>query len=156
MGSVWSRLGSEVTVIEYLDFITPGMDKEISNEFKKILMKQGIKFKMGSKVNSVKKNGSKVIINYTDVKNSENESLEVDKVLVSVGRKPYTEGLGLENVNVETEKSGKIIIDSHFKTSVENIYAIGDVVNGPMLAHKAEEEGIAVARHFNFDLLKEE
>ena len=93
MGSVWSRLGSEVTVIEYLDHITPGMDREISNEFKKILTKQGIKFKLGSKVNSLKNIGDKVSIDYTDIKNSKDEVLEVDKVLVSVGRKPYTEGI---------------------------------------------------------------
>ena len=160
MGSVWSRLGSEVTVIEYLDFITPGMDKEISNEFKKILIKQGIKFKMGSKVNSVKKNGSKVIINYTDVKNSKNESLEVDKVLVSVGRKPYTEGLNLEKVGVKKDDKGRIEVNEKLQTSIKNIYAIGDVIKGPMLAHKAEEEGIAVAEilagqagHVNYDVI---
>ena len=95
MGSVWSRLGSEVIVLEYLDYITPGMDREISNEFKKILIKQGIKFQLGSKVNSVKNSGDKVVINYTDIKNSKDEILEVDKVLVSVGRKPYTDGLNL-------------------------------------------------------------
>ena len=160
MGSVWSRLGSEVTVIEYLDFITPGMDKEISNEFKKILIKQGIKFKMGSKVNSVKKNGSKVIINYTDVKNSKNDSLEVDKVLVSVGRKPYTEGLNLEKVGVKKDDKGRIEVNEKLQTSIKNIYAIGDVIKGPMLAHKAEEEGIAVAEilagqagHVNYDVI---
>ena len=160
MGSVWSRWGSEVTVIEYLDFITPGMDKEISNEFKKILIKQGIKFKMGSKVNSVKKNGSKVIINYTDVKNSKNESLEVDKVLVSVGRKPYTEGLNLEKVGVKKDDKGRIEVNEKLQTSIKNIYAIGDVIKGPMLAHKAEEEGIAVAEilagqagHVNYDVI---
>ncbi len=160
MGSVWSRLGSEVTVIEYLDFITPGMDKEISNEFKKILMKQGIKFKMGSKVNSVKKNGSKVIINYTDIKNSKNDSLEVDKVLVSVGRKPYTEGLNLAKVGVKKDDKGRIEVNEKLQTSIKNIYAIGDVIKGPMLAHKAEEEGIAVAEilagqagHVNYDVI---
>ena len=93
MGSVWSRLGAEVTVLEYLDYITPGMDREISNEFKKILSKQGIIFKMGSKVNKVNSSGSTVTINYTDLKSSKDETLEFDKVLVSVGRKPYTEGL---------------------------------------------------------------
>ena len=100
MGSVWSRLGSEVTVIEYLEYITPGMDREISNEFKKILTKQGIKFKMSSKVNSVKNSGNQVSINYTDIKNSKEETLQVDKVLVSVGRKPYTEGLNLSQKSV--------------------------------------------------------
>ena len=160
MGSVWSRLGSEVTVIEYLDFITPGMDREISNEFKKILIKQGIKFKMGSKVNSVKNNGTKVVINYTDTKNSKDETLEVDKVLVSVGRKPYTEGLNLTKVGVKKDNKGRIEVNKKLQTSVENIYAIGDVIKGPMLAHKAEEEGIAVAEilagqagHVNYDVI---
>ena len=160
MGSVWSRLGSEVTVIEYLDFITPGMDREISNEFKKILIKQGIKFKMGCKVNSVKNNGTKVVINYTDTKNSKDETLEVDKVLVSVGRKPYTEGLNLTKVGVKKDNKGRIEVNKKLQTSVENIYAIGDVIKGPMLAHKAEEEGIAVAEilagqagHVNYDVI---
>ena len=160
MGSVWSRLGSEVTVIEYLDFITPGMDKEISNEFKKILTKQGIKFKMGSKVNSVKNMSSKVLINYTDIKNSKDETLEVDKVLVSVGRKPYTEGLNLTKVGVKKDNKGRIETNEKLQTSIQNIYAIGDVIKGPMLAHKAEDEGIAVAEilagqagHVNYDVI---
>ena len=160
MGSVWSRLGSEVTVIEYLDFITPGMDKEISNEFKKILTKQGIKFKMGSKVNSVKNISSKVLINYTDIKNSKDETLEVDKVLVSVGRKPYTEGLNLSKVGVKKDNKGRIETNEKLQTSIQNIYAIGDVIKGPMLAHKAEDEGIAVAEilagqagHVNYDVI---
>ena len=160
MGSVWSRLGSEVTVIEYLDFITPGMDREISNEFKKILIKQGIKFKMESKVNSVKNIGSKVQINYNDIKNSKDEILEVDKVLVSVGRKPYTEGLNLSKVGIEKDNKGRIKVNEKLQTSVQNIYAIGDVIKGPMLAHKAEDEGIAVAEilagqagHVNYDVI---
>ncbi|MBD1172847.1 dihydrolipoyl dehydrogenase, partial [Pelagibacterales bacterium SAG-MED05] len=160
MGSVWSRLGSEVTVLEYLDFITPGMDREISNEFKKILIKQGIKFKMGSKVNSVKNNGTKALINYTDVKNSKDETLEVDKVLVSVGRKPYTEGLNLTKVGVKKDNEGRIEVNQKLQTSIENIYAIGDVIKGPMLAHKAEDEGIAVAEilagqagHVNYNVI---
>ena len=160
MGSVWSRLGSEVTVIEYLDFITPGMDKEISNEFKKILTKQGIKFKMGSKVNSVKNISSKVLINYTDIKNSKDETLEVDKVLVSVGRKPYTEGLNLTKVGIKKDNKGRIETNEKLQTSIQNIYAIGDVIKGPMLAHKAEDEGIAVAEilagqagHVNYDVI---
>ena len=160
MGSVWSRLGSEVTVIEYLDFITPGMDREISNEFKKILTKQGIKFNMGSKVVSVKNNGEKVLINYKDIKNSEDKTLEVDKVLVSVGRKPYTDGLNLAKVGVKKDNKGRIEVNEKLQTSVQNIYAIGDVIKGPMLAHKAEEEGIAVAEilagqagHVNYDVI---
>ena len=160
MGSVWSRLGTEVTVIEYLEYITPGMDREISNEFQKILSKQGIKFKMGSKVESVKNKGENVLISYTNVKSSKKETLEVDKVLVSVGRKPYTEGLNLSKVGVKKDTKGRIEVNNRLQTSVDNIYAIGDVIKGPMLAHKAEEEGIAVAEilagqagHVNYDVI---
>ena len=160
MGSVWSRLGSEVTVIEYLENITPGMDREISNEFKKILTKQGIKFKMESKVNSVKSSSNGVSINYTDLKNSKEETLEFDKVLVSVGRKPYTEGLNLTKIGVKKDNKGRIEVNEKLQTSIKNIYAIGDVIKGPMLAHKAEEEGIAVAEilagqagHVNYDVI---
>ena len=160
MGSVWSRLGSEVTVIEYLDYITPGMDREISNEFKKILTKQGIKFKMGSKVNSVKNTSTGVSINYTNIKDSKDETLDFDKVLVSVGRKPYTEGLNLTKVGVKKDSKGRIEVNEKLQTSIKNIYAIGDVIKGPMLAHKAEEEGIAVAEilagqagHVNYDVI---
>ena len=160
MGSVWSRLGAEVTVIEYLDYITPGMDREISNEFKKILSKQGIIFKMGSKVNKVKSSGSTVTINYTDLKSSKDETLEFDKVLVSVGRKPYTEGLNLTKIGVKKDEKGRIEVNAKLQTSIKNIYAIGDVIKGPMLAHKAEEEGIAVAEilagqagHVNYDVI---
>ena len=160
MGSVWSRLGSEVTVIEYLENITPNMDKEISIEFKKILIKQGIKFKMGSKVNFVQNEGSGVLINYTDIKNSKEETLKFDKVLVSVGRKPYTEGLNLTKVGVKKDSKGRIEVNEKLQTAIKNIYAIGDVIKGPMLAHKAEEEGIAVAEilagqagHVNYDVI---
>ncbi len=160
MGSVWSRLGSEVTVIEYLDYITPGMDREISNEFQKILVKQGIKFKMGSKVESVENQGNIVTIKYKDVKSSKKEAMEVDKVLVSVGRKPYTEGLNLSKVGVKKDSKGRIEVNGKLQTSISNIYAIGDVIKGPMLAHKAEEEGIAVAEilagqsgHVNYDVI---
>ena len=160
MGSVWSRLGSEVTVIEYLEYITPGMDREISNEFKKILIKQGIKFKLGSKVNSLKNIGTKVSINFTDLKESKEQILEVDKVLVSVGRKPYTEGLNLTKVGIKKDDKGRIEVNEKLQTTVQNIYAIGDVIKGPMLAHKAEEEGIAVAEilagqagHVNYDII---
>ena len=159
-GSVWSRLGSEVTVIEYLEYITPGMDREISNEFQKILTKQGIKFKMGFKVESVINKGNLVSIKYTNVKNSKEETVEVDKVLVSVGRKPYTEGLNLTKVGVKKDNKGRIEVNKKLQTTVNNIYAIGDVIKGPMLAHKAEEEGIAVAEilagqagHVNYDVI---
>ncbi len=160
MGSVWSRLGSDVTVIEYLEHITPGMDREISNEFQKILTKQGIKFKMNTKVNSVKNLSSGVSINFTDIKNSKDENLDFDKVLVSVGRKPYTEGLNLTKIGVKKDAKGRIEVNKKLQTSVKNIYAIGDVIKGPMLAHKAEEEGIAVAEilagqagHVNYDVI---
>tara|TARA_Y100000816_G_scaffold247501_1_gene196243 strand:- start:3845 stop:5251 length:1407 start_codon:yes stop_codon:yes gene_type:complete len=160
MGSVWSRLGSDVTVLEYLDYITPGMDREISNEFQKILSKQGIKFKMGSKVDSIKDVGNQVIISYTDVKSSKKEKMEVNKVLVAVGRKPYTEGLNLSKVGIKKDSKGRIEVNNKLQTSVNNIYAIGDVIKGPMLAHKAEEEGIAVAEilagqsgHVNYDVI---
>ena len=160
MGSVWSRLGSNVTVIEYLDYITPGMDREISNEFQKILSKQGLKFKMGSKVDAVNDQGKSVLISYTNVKNSKKEILEVDKVLVSVGRKPYTEGLNLSKIGIKKDSKGRIEVNDKLQTSVGNIYAIGDVIKGPMLAHKAEEEGIAVAEilagqagHVNYDVI---
>ena len=160
MGSVWSRLGSEVTVIEYLDHITPGMDREISDEFKKILSKQGINFKMSSKVNNVQSTSSGVSINYTDLKNSKDETITFDKVLVSVGRKPYTEGLNLSKIGVKKDNKGRIEVDAKLQTSIKNIFAIGDVIKGPMLAHKAEEEGIAVAEilagqagHVNYDVI---
>ena len=160
MGSVWSRLGSEVTVIEYLDHITPGMDREISSEFKKILTKQGINFKMKFKVNSVKNTQDGVSISCTDIQNSKQETLQFNKVLVSVGRKPYTEGLNLSKIGVKKDKKGRIEVNEKLQTSIKNIYAIGDVIKGPMLAHKAEEEGIAVAEilagqagHVNYDVI---
>ena len=160
MGSVWSRLGSKVTVLEYLDHITPGMDTEISNEFQKILKKQGINFKLNNKENSVKIVKNKIVINYTNNKTSENENVSCDKVLVSVGRKPYTEGLNLKKVGIKSDNKGRIEVNNKLQTSIENIYAIGDVIKGPMLAHKAEEEGIAVAEilagqagHVNYDVI---
>ena len=148
LGQVYKRLGSEVSVIEYAEKITPFMDQDISKELLKVLKKQKINFFLSHEVYEVERNGDSVNIKAKN-KNGDILNFDSDYCLVSVGRKPYTEGLGLVNVNVETEKSGKIIIDKHFKTSEENIYAIGDVVNGPMLAHKAEEEGIAVAEILN-------
>ena len=145
MGSVWSRLGSKVTVIEFLNYITPGMDREISKEFQKILTKQGIIFQLNSKVTSIKNNGSKVDIEYQDNQTLKKNKISAEKVLVAVGRKPYTEGLNLNKIGINKEKNGTINVNKKFQTSIENIYAIGDVIKGPMLAHKAEEEGIAVA-----------
>jgi dihydrolipoamide dehydrogenase len=160
MGSVWSRLGSKVTVVEYLNYITPGMDREISNEFQKILTKQGVNFKLNSKVISVKNSGEKVTVNFVNNESKKEISLECDKVLVSVGRKPYTEGLNLSKIGIKKDTKGRIEINNKFQTSVNNIYAIGDVIKGPMLAHKAEEEGIAVAEilagqagHVNYNVI---
>jgi dihydrolipoamide dehydrogenase len=158
MGSVWSRLGTEVHVIEYLDHITPGLDKEISNEFMKILKKQNIKFELNTKVEKISKNDQGVIIE-TSNKDAKNK-IEADVVLISVGRKPYTDKLNLKKIGVNLDKKGKITVNKNFETSVKNIYAIGDVIDGPMLAHKAEEEGIAVAEliagqsgHVNYDII---
>ena len=144
MGSVWSRLGSEVHVIEFLDHITPGMDKEISQEFMKILKKQGINFHMQHKVQAVKSNGSGAIVSTKD-KDGNQKDFNTDIVLVSVGRKPNTNGLNLEKIGVELDHKKRIKTNKDFQTNINNIYAIGDVIVGPMLAHKAEDEGIAVA-----------
>ena len=159
MGSVWSRLGAEVEVVEFLDHITPGMDKEISSEFMKILKKQGIKFNMQNKVETIKKNKSGVVVSTVDKEGNKN-NFESDVVLISVGRKANTEGLNLETVGVELDDKKRIKTDKSFKTNLENIYAIGDVISGPMLAHKAEDEGIAVAEniagqsgHVNYDTI---
>tara|TARA_Y100000590_G_scaffold465662_1_gene638580 strand:- start:492 stop:1895 length:1404 start_codon:yes stop_codon:yes gene_type:complete len=160
MGSVWSRLGSNVTVIEYLDHIIPGMDREISKEFQKILSKQGIKFLLNNKVTGVKSKENKVSVEISDNTSKKKGNIECDKVLVSVGRKPYTEGLNLSKIGISKDKIGRIEVDKEFRTSVKNIFAIGDVIKGPMLAHKAEEEGIAVAEilsdqsgHVNYNVI---
>ena len=145
MGSVWSRLGSNVTVLEYLDHITPGMDKEVSSEFLKILTKQGIKFKLSSKVTAVTNKGNQVEVSFEKYQTSQKEMLLVDKVLVAVGRKPYTEGLNLNKLGIKKDPQGRIEVNEKLQRSIKNIYAIGDIIKGPMLAHKAEEEGIAVA-----------
>ncbi len=159
MGSVWSRLGSEVQVVEFLDHITPGMDKEISSEFMKILKKQGIKFNMQNKVETIKKNKSGVVVSTVDKEGNKN-NFDCDVVLISVGRKANTEGLNLEAIGVELDDRKRVKTDKSFKTNLDNIYAIGDVISGPMLAHKAEDEGIAVAEniagqsgHVNYDTI---
>ena len=158
MGSVWLRLGSEVEVIEYMDHITPGMDREICDNFLKILKKQGMKFHLSSKVLDVQKNsnGATVIVE----SNGQKIEMSSDIVLMSVGRKPNTEGLNLESVGINKDSKGRIPVDKKFKTNVDNIYAIGDVIDGPMLAHKAEDEGMAVAEfisgkygHVNHDTI---
>ena len=159
MGSVWSRLGAEVNVVEFLDHITPGMDKEISNEFMKILKKQGINFHMKHKVETIKKNNSGAIVKTID-NNGNKKDFECEVVLISVGRKPNTNGLNLKKIGVELDEKKRIKTDKNFKTNQDNIYAIGDVIVGPMLAHKAEDEGIAVAEniagqsgHVNYDTI---
>ena len=159
MGSVWSRLGSEVHVIEFMDHITSGMDREISNEFMKILAKQGIKFSLETKVNKILKLSNSVKLETTN-KDGKNNILEADKVLISIGRKPNTESLQLDKIGVKLDKKGSISVQNNYETSVKNIFAIGDVISGPMLAHKAEDEGIAVAEiiagqsgHVNYDII---
>jgi len=159
MGSVWSRLGAEVHVVEFLDHITPGMDKEISSEFMKILKKQGIIFHMQHKVEKIKKNNSGAIISTTD-KDGNKKDFDCDVVLISVGRKPNTNGLNLEKVNISLDNKNRIKVDKNFKTNLDNVFAIGDVIAGPMLAHKAEDEGVAVAEniagqsgHVNYDTI---
>jgi len=145
LGSVWRRLGSEVTVVEFLDRILPGMDLEVAKTFQRSLAKQGFSFKLSSKVTAVDAKGKTLKVSVEPAAGGEPETLQTDMVLVAIGRVPYAEGLGLEEAGVAVDKRGRIETDGHFKTSVEGIYAIGDVISGPMLAHKAEEEGVAVA-----------
>jgi dihydrolipoamide dehydrogenase len=160
IGSVWSRLGAKVTVVEYLDRILPGMDDEIVKQFQRILGKQGFEFHLSSKVTKVetgKKGGATVTVE--PAAGGEAKTLSADIVLVAIGRRPNTDGLGLEQAGVATER-GRVVIDDHFATNVAGVYAIGDVVRGPMLAHKAEDEGVAVAEiiagkhgHVNYDVI---
>ncbi|QSS97197.1 dihydrolipoyl dehydrogenase [Psychroflexus sp. ALD_RP9] len=159
LGQVYKRLGAEVTVVEYMDRIIPGMDKAQSKELMKVMKKQKVKFALSHKVKSVERNGNEVTIKADDKKGKEVE-FKADYCLVSVGRKAYTDGLGLENIGVETNDKGQVKVDAHRKTSVDNIYAVGDVVDGIMLAHKAEEEGAMVAEilagqkpHIDYNLI---
>ena len=159
MGSVWSRLGSEVHVVEFLDHITPGMDKEISKEFMKILQKQGINFHLQTKVNSIKKNNKRAVVSTTN-RDGKKINFECNVVLVSVGRKPNTKNLNLDAIGIVLDDKKRVKVDKNFQTNVKNIYAIGDVIEGPMLAHKAEEEGIAIAEliagqsgHVNYSII---
>ncbi len=159
LGSVYSRLGSEVTVIEYMDKIVPGMDADVSKELQKVLKKQGVTFNVSHGVSSVERKGDEIIVKATNKKGVEVE-FKGDYCLVSVGRRPYTEGLGLENVGVKVNERGQIEINDHLQTNVPNIYAIGDVVKGAMLAHKAEEEGVVAAEiiagqkpHIDYNLI---
>ena len=147
MGSVWSRLGSKVTVIEYADRILPGMDTEVSSSFQKILIKQGFDFKLSTALRSVNKEGDSLSVSVEN--KGQTMNIDCDKVLISTGRRPYTFGLNLEELGVKLDDKGFIITDNHFKTSIDNIYAVGDCKLGPMLAHKASEEGTAVAEIIN-------
>ncbi len=159
MGSVWSRLGTEVHVVEFLEHITPGMDREVSTEFMKILKKQGINFHMQTKVEGIKKSTNGATVSTSD-KDGKKIDFDCDVVLISVGRKPNTNNLNLEAIGVELDEKKRIKTDKSFQTNVDNVYAIGDVIEGPMLAHKAEDEGIAVAEniagqsgHVNYDII---
>jgi dihydrolipoyl dehydrogenase len=159
LGSVWRRLGSEVIVVEFLDRILPGMDAEVGKQFQRILGKQGVTFKLSSKVTAVDSSGKTLKASVEPAAGGAAEIIEADVVLVSIGRVPYTEGLGLAELGVAMER-GRVVTDAHFKTNVDGIYAIGDVIAGPMLAHKAEDEGIAVAEiiagqagHVNYDAI---
>ena len=161
LGSVWRRLGSEVTVVEFLDRICPGMDNEVARQFQRILEKQGFKFKLGSKVTKVEKgmlSGQKVSIE--PAAGGKPEQVDADVVLVAIGRVPYTDGLGLAEAGIALDERKRIAVNAHFETSVAGVYAIGDVIVGPMLAHKAEDEGVAVAEllagqagHVNYDVI---
>jgi dihydrolipoamide dehydrogenase len=160
MGSVWKRLGSNVTVIEYLSHIIPEMDKDISNEFLKILKKQGINFKLNTKVTAVNNLKDKAVVNFVNNETKKGERIEVDKVLVAVGRKPNIKNLNLEEMNIKIDDKERVKVDKNFRTSIKNIYAIGDVIKGPMLAHKAEDEGVATAEiiagqsgYINYDVI---
>ncbi|MGA2044855.1 MAG: dihydrolipoyl dehydrogenase [Roseiarcus sp.] len=144
LGSVWARLGARVTVVEYLDRILPGIDAEVARQFQRILEKQGLKFHLASKVASVAKTATGAAVSIEPAAGGQPQTLEADVVLVAIGRRPYTEGLGLEAVGVAMER-GQVVIDAHFQTNVPGVYAIGDVVRGPMLAHKGEDEGVALA-----------
>jgi len=143
LGSVWRRLGSEVTVVEFLDRITPGVDDEITRQFQRSLTKQGVKFKLSSKVTKAETTDSGVTLTVEPAKGGTAETLQADIVLVSIGRRPLVEGLGLDKVGVKLTAHGRIAVDGQFQTSVPGIYAIGDVIDGPMLAHKASEDGVA-------------
>ena len=160
LGSVWRRLGAEVTVVEMLDRITPGLDAEVAKQLQRILQKQGIAFKLGTKVVSVETKGTTCSVTLAPADGGAEETIDCEMVLVAVGRVPNTQGLGLAELGVKTDNRGRILVDPHYATSVPGIYAIGDVIAGPMLAHKAEDEGVAVAEilagqagHVNYDVI---
>ena len=160
LGSVWKRLGADVTVIEYLDRLVPGMDAEIAKTFERTLGKQGIKFRLGTKVTGARRGNDGVTLTVEPAKGGEAEEIKADVVLVAIGRRAYTAGLGLEEAGVALDDRGRVQVDAHYATTVPGIYAIGDVITGPMLAHKAEEEGVALAEriagqagHVNYDVI---
>ena len=160
LGSVWGRLGSKITVVEFLDTIVPGMDADVQSEFAKILTKQGMDIRTSTKVTGVKMTKKKITATIEPAAGGDSETIDCDRVLVSVGRRPFTEGLGLETIGVETNPQGMVVTDDHWRTNVEGVYAIGDVIAGPMLAHKAEEEGSNCADviagnvgHVNYDAI---
>ncbi|MCB4771698.1 dihydrolipoyl dehydrogenase [Ancylobacter sp. Lp-2] len=160
LGSVWRRLGAEVTVVEFLDRILPGMDGEVAKSFQRILEKQGVAFKLGAKVTGVDTSGKTLKVSIEPAAGGEAQSLEADVVLVAIGRVAYTEGLGLEALGVEKDKRGRVVTDHYFRTNVPGVFAIGDAIAGPMLAHKAEDEGVAIAEllagqagHVNYDVI---
>lgn len=147
LGSVWQRLGAEVTVVEFLDRVLPGMDSEVGRQAQRILQKQGFAFRLSSKVTGIEENGERLSARVEPAGGGDFELLDVDVALIAIGRKPFTDGLGLDNVGVALDERGRIRTDGRYKTSVDGIYAIGDVIAGPMLAHKGEDEGIAVAEN---------
>ncbi len=160
LGSVWMRLGAKVTVVEYLDTILGGMDGDVSKQFQRMLAKQGMEFNLGAKVTGVAKSDTGAKVTFEPVKGGEAQTIDADVVLIATGRKPYTEGLGLAEAGVALDARGRVEIDNHYRTNVAGIYAIGDVVKGPMLAHKAEDEGVALAEilagqhgHVNYDVI---
>jgi dihydrolipoamide dehydrogenase len=148
LGSVWQRLGAQVTIVEFLDRVTPGVDAELAKNFQRVLKKQGLKFMLGQKVTAAKTLKASVKLTLQPASGTgDTQTLSADKVLVAIGRRPHTQGLGLEAVGVARDGAGRIETDAHFKTNIDGIYAIGDVIAGPMLAHKAEDEGVALAEH---------
>ena len=160
LGSVWKRLGAEVTVVEFLDRIVPGMDTEIATAFQRILQRQGLKFRLGMKVSAAVASADSASVTVEPVKGGSPETIQADIVLIAIGRRPYTEGLGLEAVGVELDDRKRVKVDPHWATTVPGIYAIGDVIVGPMLAHKGADEGVAVAEvlagqagHVNYDAI---
>jgi dihydrolipoamide dehydrogenase len=160
LGSVWRRLGAEVTIIEFLDHILPGIDSEVAKQFHRMLEKQGLTFKLSSKVTAADASGKTLKVTIEPASGGAAQTIEADVVLVAIGRVPYTEGLGLEAAGVKQDNRGRVVVDSHFRSNADGIYAIGDAIAGPMLAHKAEEEGVAVAEilagqagHVNYDVI---